>query len=102
MTLAKLLLGGRYGKAYVRKSSEASKLKAANVAYHKALSARDTRAMDKVWTCGRDNILITRPTNPVTHVGWKAIKRRSVAGIERGATQGGRADSSGLRVEQSC
>ncbi len=33
------------------------------------------RAMEEVWTCGRDNILIAPPTNPVTHVGWKAIKR---------------------------
>jgi hypothetical protein len=29
-------------------SSEASKLKAANAAYYKALSARDMRAMEKV------------------------------------------------------
>jgi ketosteroid isomerase-like protein len=56
-------------------SFEAFKLKAANAAYYKALSARDMRAMEKVWTCGSDNILIAPPTNPVTHVGWKAIKR---------------------------
>jgi len=56
-------------------ASEASKLKAANTAYYKALSARNMRAMEKVWSCARDNILIAPPTNPVTHVGWKAIKR---------------------------
>jgi ketosteroid isomerase-like protein len=56
-------------------SSEASKVKAANAAYYKALSARDMRAMEEVWTRTAENILIAPPTNPVTHVGWEAIKR---------------------------
>jgi ketosteroid isomerase-like protein len=55
--------------------SEASKVKAVNGAYYRALSARDIGAMEKVWTCTADNILIAPPTNPVTHVGWDAIKR---------------------------
>src|SRR5689334_17331796 len=62
-------------RASAKASSETSKLKAANAAYYKALSARDMRAMQKVWTCASDNILIAPPTNPETHVGWKAIKR---------------------------
>lgn len=56
-------------------SSETSKVEAVNLAYYKALSARDTRAMEKVWTCAADNILIAPPVNPLTHVGWAAIKR---------------------------
>ena len=58
-----------------RASSETSKVKAANVAYYTALSARDMRAMEEVWTRTAENILIAPPTNPVTHVGWEAIKR---------------------------
>ena len=54
---------------------EASMVKAVNNAYYKALSARDMCAMEKVWTRTTDNILIAPPTNPVTHVGWDAIRR---------------------------
>ena len=56
-------------------SSETSRVKAVNLAYYKALSARDLRAMDSVWTCTAKNILIAPPVNPATHVGWAAIKR---------------------------
>src|SRR3954463_408506 len=49
---------------------------AANADYYTALSARDMRAMEQVWTCANDNILIAPPVNPVTHVGWDAIKRQ--------------------------
>jgi ketosteroid isomerase-like protein len=56
-------------------SSETSKVKAVNLAYYKALSARDLRAMEAVWTCAADNILIAPPANPHSHVGWAAIKR---------------------------
>jgi ketosteroid isomerase-like protein len=54
---------------------EADKIIAANNAYYKALSARDMDAMAKVWTRANDNILIAPPVDPVTHVGWDAIKR---------------------------
>ncbi len=54
---------------------DASNLKAANNAYYSALSKRDLQAMEKVWSCTADNILIAPPTNPITHVGWDAIKR---------------------------
>jgi ketosteroid isomerase-like protein len=55
--------------------SETSLVKAANLAYYKALSARDLNAMEAVWTCAADNILIAPPINPHAHVGWAAIKR---------------------------
>ena len=41
--------------------SEIKKIKASNDAYYKALSARDMRAMEKVWTCAADNMLIASP-----------------------------------------
>lgn len=55
--------------------ADTDKIIAANTAYYKALSARDMAAMAKVWTCANDNILIAPPVDPVTHVGWEAIKR---------------------------
>ena len=57
------------------KMTDADKVISANHAYYTALSARDMRAMEKIWTCANDNILIAPPVNPVTHVGWDAIKR---------------------------
>ena len=56
-------------------SIEIKNIKAANDAYYRALSARDMRAMEKVWTCAADNMLIAQPANPRVHVGWLAIKR---------------------------
>jgi len=56
-------------------SIERKHIKAGNAAYYKALSAPDMRAMEKIWTCAADNMLIAPPTNPRTHVGWAAIKR---------------------------
>lgn len=55
--------------------SETRLVKAVNLAYYKALSARDLSAMEAVWTCAADNILIAPPVNPHAHVGWAAIKR---------------------------
>lgn len=57
------------------KAIEIKNIKAANEAYYKALSARDLRAMEKVWTCATDNMLIAPPSNPHVHVGWAAIRR---------------------------
>jgi hypothetical protein len=62
-------------RASAKASSEANIVKSVNNAYYIALSARDMRAMEKVWTCASNNILIAPPTNPVTHVGWEAIKK---------------------------
>ena len=50
-------------------SSEANMVKSVNNAYYKALSARDMCAMEKVWTCASNNMLIAPPTNPATHMG---------------------------------
>jgi ketosteroid isomerase-like protein len=62
-------------RSHAKTSSEASKVEAVNRAYYEALSARDMRAMEKVWTCAADNMLTAPPVKPVTHVGWKTIKR---------------------------
>jgi ketosteroid isomerase-like protein len=66
-------------RSSAKASSETTKIKAVNLAYYKALSARDLRAMEAVWTCAADNILIAPPVNPHSHVGWTAIKRNWAA-----------------------
>jgi len=58
-----------------KKSIEIKNIKASSDAYYKALSARDIRAMQRVWTCASDNILIAPPSNPHVRVGWAAIKK---------------------------
>src|SRR5689334_15362444 len=57
------------------RSAEIKHITASNDAYYKALSARDIQAMEKVWTCAADNMLIAPPSNPRVHVGWAPIKR---------------------------
>jgi ketosteroid isomerase-like protein len=56
-------------------SPDIKHITASNLAYYKALSKRDLPAMEKVWTCAPDNMLIAPPTNPHVHLGWPAIRR---------------------------
>jgi ketosteroid isomerase-like protein len=62
-------------RASAKSSSEIKDIKKINAAYYKALSARDLHAMEAVWTCAADNMLIAPPTNPHVRIGWAAIKR---------------------------
>src|SRR6516164_9406865 len=64
-----------------KQAAEISKIKTSNEAYYKALSARDMRAMEKVWTCAADNILIAPPSNPplVTRLRWRKMHRQPTA-----------------------
>jgi ketosteroid isomerase-like protein len=57
-----------------QESPDIEAIRAANLAYYQALSARDIHAMENVWTRGSDNILIAPPVNPITHIGWAAIR----------------------------
>jgi ketosteroid isomerase-like protein len=56
-------------------SADTREVEAVNLAYYAALTARDLSAMEKVWTCAADNMLIAPPVNPRAHVGWDAIRR---------------------------
>ena len=59
-----------------KSSSEISKVKAVNLAYYKALSARDLSAMGPPWICAADNILDSAAgQSGNSHVGWAAIRR---------------------------
>ena len=55
--------------------SEIKKIKASNDAYYKALSARDMHAMERVWTCAADNMLIAPPANPRVYAGGRQLNR---------------------------
>jgi hypothetical protein len=67
-------VGDRHGKAFICQTiirSQHSEVGQQRI----LLSARDMCATEKLWTCAPNNMLIAPPTNPVTHVGWDAIKR---------------------------
>jgi len=74
----RILIGGpepMAKRASAGTSSEVAKVKAVNTAYYAALSSRKISDMERVWSCAADNMLTAPPVNPVTHVGWKAIRR---------------------------
>jgi len=62
-------------RASKKSSTEIENIKTSNDAYYKALSARDLRTMETVWTCAPDNMLIAPPSDPHVYMGWAAIKR---------------------------
>ncbi|HZD88771.1 MAG TPA: nuclear transport factor 2 family protein [Pseudolabrys sp.] len=49
-------------------------IQAANRAYYAALSSRDMRAMQMVWSRSVDDVNIAPPIAPVAHIGWPAVK----------------------------
>jgi hypothetical protein len=55
--------------------SDLDQVKAANNAYYAALSARDLRAMEQVWSRAPDVVNIAPPVRPAAHVGWDAVKK---------------------------
>jgi hypothetical protein len=69
-------VGGRHGEVLVRQTIIRSQLGEVDQQrlLQSVIGARHC-AMEKVWTCASNNILIAPPTNPVTHMGWEAIKR---------------------------
>jgi len=56
-------------------ASEIEKVKAANQAYYEALSARDIRAMEQVWSRTPDDTNVAPPTRPAAHIGWDAVRK---------------------------
>jgi ketosteroid isomerase-like protein len=62
-------------RASNKTSIEIKNIKVSNSAYYKALSARDLRAMERVWTCAADNMLIAPRPDPHVYVGWAAIRQ---------------------------
>ena len=72
---------------------EVKKIKVSNDAYYKALSARDMRAMEKVWTCAANNMLIAPPENPRVYVGWSVAWVHGIETLHR-RTRSGEVSSS--------
>ncbi|SRR5258708_2877639 len=61
--------------AVAQPASEIEKVKVANQAYYEALSARDIRAMEQIWSRTPDATNVAPPTRPAAHVGWDAIRK---------------------------
>jgi len=58
-----------------RSASDMEAVEAANRSYYAALSARDLRAMEQVWSRSSDDVNVAPPVRPVAHVGWAAVKK---------------------------
>ena len=59
-----------------RAASEQDAVRAANQAYYSALSARDIKAMEQVWSRSADDVLVAPPIRPAAHVSWDKIKKQ--------------------------
>jgi ketosteroid isomerase-like protein len=55
--------------------SEADAVRAANAAYYAALSARDIKAMEQVWSQSPTDVNVAPPIRPAAHVGWETVKK---------------------------
>jgi ketosteroid isomerase-like protein len=68
-----LLAGGDISIAQT--SSDAEAVRAANQSYYAALSARDLRAMERIWLQSSDDVNVAPPVRPAAHVGWPEVKK---------------------------
>ena len=73
-TALSLLLVG-VGNCIAQTASDTEAVRAANELYYAALSARDIRAMEQVWSQSPDDVNVAPPVRPVAHVGWTAVKK---------------------------
>jgi ketosteroid isomerase-like protein len=55
--------------------SDLDQVKAANLAYYAALSARDLSAMELVWARSPRDVNVAPPIRPAAHTGWDTIKK---------------------------
>ncbi len=69
-----IMVGGMANSALAQKASEMDAVKAANEALYAALSARDIRAMEKVWSHKRE-VRQIGPRSKAVDVGWDAVKK---------------------------
>src|SRR5665811_456589 len=75
ITTALLLLLAGVGNCVAQTASDTEAVRAANELYYAALSARDIRAMEQVWSQSPDDVNVAPPVRPVAHVGWTAVKK---------------------------
>jgi len=74
MALLFLALALPTGDAVAQKASDMEAVKAANQAFYAALSARDIRAMEKVWS-RKPDIRNIGPRSKAIDVGWDGLKK---------------------------
>ena len=63
------------GSSLAQTSGDAEAVRAANQSYYTALSARDLRAMERVWSQSADDVNVAPPIRPAAHKGWEQVKR---------------------------
>jgi ketosteroid isomerase-like protein len=63
------------GNSVAQSSGDAEAVRAANQSYYAALSARDIRAMEQVWSQSPDDVNVAPPVRPAAHVGWPEVKK---------------------------
>lgn len=75
MTIVLALLLGGVGPSVAQTAADIEAVKAANQSYYAALSARDIRAMEKVWSQSPDDVNVAPPVRPAAHVGWTEVRK---------------------------
>jgi ketosteroid isomerase-like protein len=61
--------------ATAQPADEFEKVKSANRAYYEALSSRDIRAMEQVWSHTSEATNVAPPIRLAAHVGWDAVRK---------------------------
>lgn len=69
-----LLVAGA-GSSLAQTASDVEAVRTANQAYYTALSARDIRAMEQLWSQSPDDVNVAPPVRPAAHVGWTEVKK---------------------------
>jgi ketosteroid isomerase-like protein len=72
--VALLLLAGG-GSSTAQTTGDTGAVRAANRSYYEALSARDIRTMEQIWTQSPDDVNVAPPIRPAAHVGWTELKK---------------------------
>jgi ketosteroid isomerase-like protein len=69
-------------RSQAEQQSDTEAVTAANVAFEKALSARDINAMEKVWA-RKANVIAIHPSSKAVVVGWEAVRKSWEGAFDR-------------------
>jgi ketosteroid isomerase-like protein len=69
------VLCGAVSSGVAQMNADTEAVRAANQSYYAALSARDLRAMERVWSQSPDDVNVAPPIRPAAHKGWEEVKK---------------------------
>ena len=72
--VALMLLVGS-GSSFAQTTGDTEAVRSANQSYYAALSARDIRAMEQVWSQSPDDVNVAPPVRPAAHESWAEVKK---------------------------